>query len=93
MSRTGFVVAVAGAFVVGCVAAEQVIVPAYAQQPNARKWEQYCSYRMGNMSDAAEVIEKVNADLKTRGAEGWELAGITSHGAMMMEYCFKRPAP
>jgi hypothetical protein len=93
MSRTSMIVALSCAFALGCVAASQAIVPAYAQQPNARKWQQFCSYRASAFFDPGKLNEDTNADLKAKGAEGWELAGVSIANGNVLEYCFKRPAP
>lgn len=97
MSRSSTVLALACAFVVGCVAASQVIVPAHAQQQpapsGAKKWEQFCSYRMSFSPDMDKVTSEANADLKAKGAEGWELVSASLSNGNILSYCFRRPAP
>jgi hypothetical protein len=85
------------AFVIGCVAgpmAQQAVARAYAQPGPTKRWEQFCSYRKSAYaSNEATLIADANADLKAKGAEGWELASGSFDNGNLVSYCFKRPVP
>ena len=73
---------------------------AQAKSPMTR-WEQWCTYRMININTdgpgPVNVGHSLEPELKARGLEGWELAGISliwNQGASAeVHYCFKRPLP
>jgi hypothetical protein len=93
------------AFVLGCVAApvanQLAIRPAQAAPEGVRKWEQYCSYQRAQLVGwdklYGALTSTINADLKARGLEGWELASTTpiAGGGTIdgLIYCMRRPIP
>jgi hypothetical protein len=72
----------------GCVA-HAFIQPVRASPPGVPRLEQYCVNRRG--AELGDLVNEVDADVRNRGAEGYELAAMVSRGFDLM-YCFRRPA-
>jgi hypothetical protein len=89
------------AFVLGCLAAplaEQYVArPAQAAPEGVRKWDQWCTSRLFSFGDDPEALAELNQDLKSRGAEGYEVASNIGMpavgGGFRMFYCLRRPIP
>lgn len=77
------VLAVAVGIVVGCGSARYIAPPklAEAQAHTVTRWEYYCVY--------PATIDKLDAEMKAAGAQGWELVG--AGGMRGGDWCFKRP--
>lgn len=76
-------------FVAGCFAAtSQMLVP-QARAQDSRRFDYYCTY-VGQGASAFSkdsIANETGADLKTAGAQGWELVSL-DHSLLA---CFKRP--
>jgi hypothetical protein len=99
MTHKQMVISLGVAFVLGCavapVANQVAIRPAQAAPEGVRRWEQYCSFQHRQSESIESLTTSVNADLKARGIEGWELASSVPYtwggtiGGLI--YCFRRP--
>jgi len=66
--------------------APKVIGQRFGANPSAPRWEQTCSEPV-ELTGVDDVVGKA-------GAEGWELAAMSTAGTGVHEIlCFKRPAP
>jgi hypothetical protein len=78
--------------------AEQYVArPAQAAPAGVTKWDQWCTSRSFPYGEFAEALTGLNADLKNRGAEGYEIVTMTevpsNGGNLHMFYCVRRPIP
>jgi hypothetical protein len=80
-TKTERLLALAVAFLAGCVASP-LLVPPVRADTDPRRWEYACK-TAGNDREATEVANKF-------GAAGWEIAAGAPDGQNAL-FCFKRP--
>ncbi|MCX4239614.1 hypothetical protein [Paraliomyxa miuraensis] len=80
------------AFVLGCMTAQHVPslgVPTATAAHAGPRWEYTCTTWPSTGLNAEKNVQSLEQHLDQLGAEGWELASISTGGAAFL--CFKRP--
>lgn len=72
---------------IGCAAGAampSVTAQSFGPNPSAQRWDQFCE-KSGNLNG-------INAKIRQRGLEGWELVTAYDDDAYGEVACFKRPS-